>query len=260
MKSWSFLGNTSFRTSASAGGTTFSWILHSQIPLQLLSASISYANLASKSMTGWAEKVKIVSGTGASGDGKYTYNISLYNSHRLFGTFCYAQFFLGVQFLMNFFVMNAFLIPPKHFFPIGRLLLWFAFGNVAFKEGWMDVKTWNTVERKDNPVEGRHRWLAVAILATECLIVWKYRYGTGNLIFADTPAYIWVPWTIVLVGCFGFWLYLRFLKEDRTKKFIEPYEAAAIQKKITAAGPVVPKKQSSNSNESKTAEKKLKKK
>ena len=50
--------------------------------------------------------------------------------------------------MMNFFVMNAVLIPPKHFFPIRRLLLWFAFGNIAFKEGWLDIKTWNTVERK----------------------------------------------------------------------------------------------------------------
>lgn len=117
---------------------------------------------------------------------------------------------------MNFFVMNALLIPPKNFFPIGRLLLWFAFGNVAFKEAWMDVKTWNTVERKTNPVEGRHRWLAVAIIITESLLGWKYRYGTGNFIFTDTPAYIWVPWLIVIVGCFIFWLYLRLIKDDRT--------------------------------------------
>lgn len=158
---------------------------------------------------------------------------------------------------MNFFVMNAFLIPPKHFFPIGRLLLWFAFGNVAFKEGWMDVKTWNTVERKDNPVEGRHRWLAVAILATECLIVWKYRYGTGNLIFAETPAYIWVPWTIVIVGCFTFWLYLRFVKEDSTKKFIEPHEAAAKRQAVTAGEDAQgPKKADSK----KSTDQKLKKK
>ena len=152
-------------------------------------------------------------------------------SHRLFGTFCYAQFLLGVQFLMNFFVMNAFLIPPKHFFPIARLLLWFAYGNVAFKEGWMDVKSWNTVERKNNPIEGRHRWLTVAILATECLLVWKYRYGTGNLIFAETPVYIWLPWTVVIVACIALWLYLRF-NPGRTKKYIEAHEERA----ITAGG------------------------
>jgi hypothetical protein len=158
---------------------------------------------------------------------------------------------------MNFFVMNAFLVPPKHFFPIGRLLLWFAFGNVAFKEAWMDVKTWNTVERKNNPVEGRHRWLAVAILVTECLVAWKYRYGTGNLIFAETPAYIWAPWAIVIVGCFAFWLYLRFIKEDITKKFIEPHEAAAKLHAATAGGDA---QGPNKANSKKAIDQKLKKK
>lgn len=148
----------------------------------------------------------------------------IFKCHRRFGTFCYAQFLLGVHFLMNFFIMNAFLIPPKHFFPISRLLLWFAFGNIGFREGYEDVKTWNTVERKNNPVEGRHRWLVVAILFTEALITWKYRYGTGNLIFAETPSYIWGPWALVAGVCFIFWFYLRFIKSDRTKKYIEPYE------------------------------------
>jgi hypothetical protein len=77
--------------------------------------------------------------------------------------------------------MNAFLIPPKHFFPISRLLLWFVFGNIGFREGYEDIDTWNTLKRKDHPVEGRHRYLTVAILATEALITYKYRYGTGNL-------------------------------------------------------------------------------
>jgi Phosphatidyl serine synthase len=126
---------------------------------------------------------------------------------------------------MNFFVMNAFLIMPKHFFPIGRLLLWFAFGNIGFREAWEDVKTWNTVERKHNPVEGRHRWLAAGIIITEALLSWKYRYGTGNLILdAYTPVYIWLPWVLVIVSSFFFWVYLRFFKENRTKKYIEPHE------------------------------------
>jgi hypothetical protein len=115
--------------------------------------------------------------------------------------------------------MNAFLIRPKHFFPIARLLLWFGFGNIAFREGYEDASTWNTYERKDNPVEGRNRYIAVAILATEAMITYKYRFGTGNLYFDPTPAYIWVPWTIVITTCFSFWVYLRF-RPDRTRKFL----------------------------------------
>ena len=141
---------------------------------------------------------------------------------------------------MNFFVMNAFLIPPKHFFPIARLLLWFAFGNIGFREGHEDVVTWNTVDRKHNPVEGRHRWLSVAIIFSEVLLTYKYRYGTGNLYFPSTPAYIWVPWAVVISACFIFWIYLRFFKEGRTKKYLEPEEAAAIlhkQLKSSNGGP-----------------------
>lgn len=136
---------------------------------------------------------------------------------------------------MNFFVMNAVLIGPKHFFPIARLLLWFAFGNIGFREGWEDVKTWNTVERKTNTVEGRHRWLAAGIIITEALLAWKYRYGTGNLILdAYTPIYIWLPYVIMVIVCFLFWVYLRFFKEGRTKKYIEAEEVA--NKNITANG------------------------
>jgi len=46
---------------------------------------------------------------------------------------------LLIHFLTGFFLLNMFLIPPKHFFPIGRLLLWFGLGNIGFKEGYADV-------------------------------------------------------------------------------------------------------------------------
>lgn len=80
--------------------------------------------------------------------------------------------------------------------------------------------TWNTVERKNVPVEGRHRYLSVALLSTEAVIAYKYRYGTGNLVFAPTPLYVWLPWAITGASCFMFWVYLRF-KPNRTRKYIE---------------------------------------
>jgi phosphatidylserine synthase 2 len=171
----------------------------------------------------------------------------IFKCHRRFGTFCYAQFLLGVHFLTGFFIMNAFLIPPKHFFPISRLLLWFAFGNIGFKEGYEDVRTWNTVERKKNPVEGRHRWLVVAILFTEALIAYKYRYGTGNLQFVPTPFYVWGPWALVALVCFSFWIYLRFIYEGRTKKYIEADEVP----KITAKKPASASKPASGKQKTK---------
>lgn len=124
-----------------------------------------------------------------------------------------------MHFLTGFFIINAFLIPPKNWFPIGRLLLWFGFGNISFREGYEDADTWNKPIRKDNPVEGRHRYLTVAILCTEAVIAFKYREGTGNLYLdAPTPLYVSIPWIIVGNLCFGYWLYLRF-RPDRTRKY-----------------------------------------
>lgn len=126
-----------------------------------------------------------------------------------------------MHFLTGFLIMNAWLIPPKHAFPIGRLLLWFGFGNIGFREGWEDAITWNTYQRKHNPVEGRHRYLVVAILSTEAIVAYKYRYGTGNLEFNPTPLYVSIPWAIVFSTCFLYWIYLRFIMEGRTVKYIE---------------------------------------
>jgi hypothetical protein len=57
------------------------------------------------------------------------------------------QILLLLHFLDGFFIMNAFLIPPVHFFPPARMVLWFAFGAIAFREGYVDVETWNTEGR-----------------------------------------------------------------------------------------------------------------
>lgn len=127
---------------------------------------------------------------------------------------------LLVHFLTGFFLINMFLIPPKHFFPIARLLLWFGLGRIAFREGNQDVTTWNTYERKDNPVEGRYRWLCVGTLITEAILCYKYRYGTGNIMSNPTPLYISLPWSIYLGLSIFFWLYLRF-KPGATKKYLE---------------------------------------
>lgn len=96
--------------------------------------------------------------------------------------------------------------------------MWFGFGAIAMREGYKDAETWNTPERKDKPVAGRYRWLAVAVLTTEVVICWKYREGTGNILWNPTPAYKWVPWTLGISALVGYWLYLRF-KPGHTVKY-----------------------------------------
>lgn len=125
---------------------------------------------------------------------------------------------LTLHFLNGFFIMNAFMIPPKHFFPPGRMVLWFGFGAIGFREMYHDVETWNKEERKNHPVEGRYRWLSAAVLVTEILTAYKYREGTGHLSDDPTPFYIWFPWTAGFLGCLVFYVYLRF-KSGHTVKY-----------------------------------------
>lgn len=50
------------------------------------------------------------------------------------------------------------------------MLLWAFAGGLVFREGFMDVETWNTPQRKLKPIEGRYRWIAIATIMTESLI------------------------------------------------------------------------------------------
>lgn len=145
------------------------------------------------------------------------YEWEFLHCHKKFGVICYQQGLLCVHFLAGFFLNNALLIYPKHFFPIGRLLLWFGFGAIAYRECYIDSMTWGTPARKDNPVEGRYRWLAVGILITELILCYKYREGTGNIVDAPTPVYIWLPWITTIVSCALYWFYLRFKKGHSVK-------------------------------------------
>ena len=105
----------------------------------------------------------------------------IFTCHKKFGAVNYQQFLLLLHFLAGFFVNNALLIPPKHDIVKIRLLLWFGFGAVAHREAYIDTQSWGTMKRKEEPVEGRYRWLTVGILSSEMLLSYKYREGTGNL-------------------------------------------------------------------------------
>ena len=142
----------------------------------------------------------------------------IWHCHKRLGGNCYAQGLLTFHFLNGFLLINSFLIPPKHFFPIARLLLWFGFGAISMREAIIDIETWNKPIRKTNPIEGRYRWLAVGVLVSECIMCYKYREGTGNILDNPTPFYIWGPWSFVFIFLSGMWLHLRF-KSDATVKY-----------------------------------------
>lgn len=152
-------------------------------------------------------------------DGKNSiWEWDVWQCHRRFGVVMFANIALTLHFLDGFFIMNAFLIPPVHKFPIFRLILWFCFGAAAYREAYIDIETFGQEIRRTNPIEARLRWLTLGILVTELLIAYKYRKGTGHITDEPTPIYIWFPWLASIIGCALFWVYLRF-KPDHTVKY-----------------------------------------
>ena len=105
----------------------------------------------------------------------------IWHCHKHFGVMCYTMLLLYFHFLNGFFLQNNFIIPPVHKFHVARLLLWFGLGSIGYRESYLDVSTWNTIQRKYEPVEGRYRWFVCGLMISETFCAWKYRYGAGHI-------------------------------------------------------------------------------
>ena len=81
-------------------------------------------------------------------DKKSIWKWEMFHCHKKFGVIIYQQVLLLIHFLNGFFLNNALLIPPRHIFPVARLLLWFAVGAIGHREAYIDRETWGLPERK----------------------------------------------------------------------------------------------------------------
>lgn len=118
-------------------------------------------------------------------------------------------------------MINALWIPPANVVTVSRLIFWFLIGNIVFKEAWEDIRTWNTVERKYNPVEARFRWLGFGVITMEIAISFKFVREAGHLQLEDSPHwFILLFWVVIFSVCIYKYLKLR-LNPNRTRKFIE---------------------------------------
>lgn len=72
--------------------------------------------------------------------------------HRRFSHVSGIIVLMFTNFLGGFFMINGLWVKPFHAISILRLILWFHLANITFAEGYIDVETWNTYERKENPV------------------------------------------------------------------------------------------------------------
>jgi len=144
---------------------------------------------------------------------KSIFEWDLWHCPVIFFEFIQLNIFHIVFFYNGFFQMNNFLIPPVHPFPPLRMIGWLFFGSVAVIEANHVQENRRLKESKRKPFSTPIRWLVFMVLALEVLANWKYRFGTGRLnLEAETPAYVWIPWTATLVVFTGYWVYLRFIK------------------------------------------------
>lgn len=134
----------------------------------------------------------------------------VWHCHRRFGGCCYGIFLISANFLTGFFMINALWIPPAHIITVMRLMVWFMLGNIAFKEAWNDLSTWNTPERKDNPVEARYRWLGFGVVIMETAISFKFVRESGNLVTnPEHPPLLVIFWLLVFLIAGAFYIRLR---------------------------------------------------
>lgn len=145
----------------------------------------------------------------------------IWKCHRRWGNNCLHLVLFSMHFLCSFFLMNAFLIQPTHKWVAMRMILWACASSLGFREAYADLETWNTPERKHTPIEGRYRWICMAVILTESLVCYKYSAGTGHVTDPathPTPLYISIPWVSGILYLAGGYLYLRF-KPGRTLKY-----------------------------------------
>ncbi|EAR94564.1 phosphatidylserine synthase (macronuclear) [Tetrahymena thermophila SB210] len=165
-------------------------------------------------------------------DSKGFFDWKVWKCHRRFGGLLAIWFVIITNFLCGFFMINSLWIPPQNFLNLYRLLVWFLLSNLAFKEIYVDIDTWGTKKRVENPISGKCRWITFFITFTEAFIALKFIQDAGNIQFVPTPLYISVPWIIVISSSIMYYLYLRFKPDHTTKYPLEYYQKEQELKQI----------------------------
>lgn len=55
------------------------------------------------------------------------------------------------------------------------------------------------------------------VTVLEAFVAIKFMEGSGNMVDAPTPAYIWIPWTIIFALVVNFYIILRLKKGATTE-------------------------------------------
>lgn len=71
------------------------------------------------------------------------------------------------------------------------------------------------------------RFIVVWTIMIETFVSVKFLKDCGNIQYVSTPEYITYPWIIVIVGCGGYYLFLRFFRPSA-----KPYTKISIKQKL----------------------------
>jgi len=148
---------------------------------------------------------------------KSIFDWEIWRCHRRFGQVLCIFLVSITNFLAGFFLINVLWIPPKNYLNVYRLSIVYLGGILAYGEAYRDIESWGTPARATNPVTAEFRWLAFAGGIVEVFICWKFRNDAGNMLDNETPIYIWLPWTILIITSIAYYLYLRFKPGHTTK-------------------------------------------
>lgn len=142
----------------------------------------------------------------------------IFRCHRYMNALINMILIVTVNFMCGFYIVANLWIAPKSYLNKVRLGVWFIMGNLAFKETYVDVVTWNTEQRIHQSVSGQFRWLLASVLCTETIMCYKFRKDGANIQDTPTPLYISIPWILGWVILYSHYFYLRF-RTDRTTKY-----------------------------------------
>ena len=106
--------------------------------------------------------------------------------------------------------MNGLSIPPRHWIPPSRLILWLNIGNLAWKETEIDNVTFFSKGRLAENVNGTAKYIAFMVLALEVFLSVKFMKGSDNLNRnPDWPMHWVALWAIYIIFFVVYFVILR---------------------------------------------------
>jgi len=115
--------------------------------------------------------------------------------------------------------MNGLSIPPRHWIPPARLLLWLNIGNLGWKETEIDNITFFAKGRLNDNVNGTAKFLTFTTLALEIFLSVKFLKGSDNINENIQWPIGWVTaWIAVIIFCCSYFVILRIRWNKHIKK------------------------------------------